>query len=402
MTSHVGETSESGPDPFADDPFFKRRLGTHWNACIGRQGDEENYIDGYIDAAKALAEAVIERKLFGARDTLVLPILYNARHAVELVLKFATERLANAGAVPRIGMHSHNVMTYWRHVETVGDEKLREELAALKPFVASLNRIDTDGQALRYHVTREGARSLDDRGLANLEVIRESLYTLSEVISAFKYRTLSYLDERATGTITARCSRRDLAAIANMLPHRDMWRSKEFADAKNKIKSRYQLSNTQLSLALNVIQGSRELNALLGVESTLMHLSDEKSEWLAKQWRLMHPARDETGTVVSGFAAIRALIESAADDGEVVKAVAAKLTEDELADVDAMFYIALTRAPSEHYEDRVADAKLKHVARGDKFATVDHLISKTNFLSCIRLAAERLGRPSLARRLAQI
>ncbi|MGD9920454.1 MAG: hypothetical protein AB7V13_03265 [Pseudorhodoplanes sp.] len=98
-------------------------------ACIGRQGDAENYIDGYIDAAKALAEAVIERKLLGARDTLVLPILYNARHAVELVLKFATERLANAGAVPRIGMHSHNVMTYWRHVETVGDEKLREALA---------------------------------------------------------------------------------------------------------------------------------------------------------------------------------------------------------------------------------------------------------------------------------
>jgi hypothetical protein len=293
-------------------------------------------------------------------------------------------------------------MAYWKHIETIGDEKLREELAALKPFVDSLSRIDKDGQALRYHITREGGRSLDDRALANLEVIWESLDTLSKTISAFKNRTLTYLDERPTGTFTPRCSRRDLATIANMLPQRDMWNSKEFGWATDRIKTRYGLSNTQLSLALHTIQRSRELNALLGVESTLLHLSDEKSEWLARQWRLMHPARDEVGTVLSGFAAMRAILENADDDGEVVKTVAAELTADELADADAMFYIALTRAASEEYEDRVAVAKRKHAAQDDRFETVDHLISKTNFLSCFRIAAKRLGRPSLARKLAQI
>lgn len=389
-------------DPFADDPFFKRRLGTHWNACIGRQGDEENYIDGYIDAAKALAETVIEKKLFGARDTLVLPILYNARHAVELVLKFAADRLANAGAVPRLGMHSHNVMTYWKHIENVGDEKLREELAGLKPFVDSLNRIDSDGQALRYHATRDGERSLNDRALANLEVIRESLAVLSNAISAFKNRILAYLDERATGTFTTRCSRRDLATIANMLPRRETWNSKDFEWATAAIKSRYRLGSKQLSLALHAIQRSRELNALLGEESALLHLSDERAEWLAKLWRLMHPARDEAGTVVSSFAAVKAILENAEEDAEVVKTVAAELTDDELADVDAMFYIALTRSPSEKYEERVAEAKRKHAAHGNKFETVDHLLSKTNFLTCLAVAAERLGRPALAKKLAVV
>lgn len=398
----VVETPQPRLDPFADDPFFKRGLETHWNACIGRQGDEENYIDGYIDAAKSLAESVIEKKLFGARDTLVLPILYNARHAVELVLKFATDRLVGVGAVHRIGMRSHSVMAYWKHIETVGDEKLREELAALKPFVDSLNRIDTDGQALRYHLTREGGRSLDDRALANLEVIRESLDTLSNTVSVLKNRTLTYLDERKTGTFTPRCSRRDLAAIANMLPLRDMWNSEDFKWATARIKSRYRLSNTQLSLALHTIQRSRELNALLGVESSLLHLSDERSEWLAKQWRLMHPTRDETGTVVSSFAAIRTILENTDGGGEVVKTVAAEITDDELADADAMLYIGLTRAASEEYEDRVAAAKLKHAAQDNRLETVNHLMSKTNFLSCFRLAAERLGRPSLARKLAQI
>jgi hypothetical protein len=33
-----------------------------------------------------LADAIFEKKMFGKRDTLVLPILYNAPHAIELGL----------------------------------------------------------------------------------------------------------------------------------------------------------------------------------------------------------------------------------------------------------------------------------------------------------------------------
>jgi hypothetical protein len=38
------------PDPYADDRFFKKIFDGQWNACIGRQGHEENYPDGYIEA----------------------------------------------------------------------------------------------------------------------------------------------------------------------------------------------------------------------------------------------------------------------------------------------------------------------------------------------------------------
>jgi len=68
-----------------------------WNACIGKQGHEENYLDGYIEAAIELAGAVLDKNMFEKRDTLVLPILYNARHALELALKFATQMSAGEG-----------------------------------------------------------------------------------------------------------------------------------------------------------------------------------------------------------------------------------------------------------------------------------------------------------------
>ncbi|MGY4319421.1 hypothetical protein [Bradyrhizobium sp. JR3.5] len=97
-------------DPYENDPFFKRFFDGPWNACIDRQGHEENYIDGYIEAAIELADAIFEKQLIGKRDTLVLPILYNARHAIELTLKFATEHLIKASLIKDDGRKlSHNI-----------------------------------------------------------------------------------------------------------------------------------------------------------------------------------------------------------------------------------------------------------------------------------------------------
>jgi hypothetical protein len=46
----------------------------------------------------------------------------------------------------------HFDLLFW---SDVGDEALRKSLAALERFVFSLDRIDDDGQELRYHVNCE-------------------------------------------------------------------------------------------------------------------------------------------------------------------------------------------------------------------------------------------------------
>jgi hypothetical protein len=122
--------STPAADPYADDPFFKRNVDRTWNACIGKQGDEENYLDGYMEAAMELADAVIARKMYRKRDTLVLPILYNARHAV--ALKFATDRLAAAGLMPPVRRRDHNIKAYWDrlYAASLGDETLSSTTAS--------------------------------------------------------------------------------------------------------------------------------------------------------------------------------------------------------------------------------------------------------------------------------
>jgi hypothetical protein len=53
----------------SDDTFFALPQDSTWNACIGRQGDELHYLDGYIEAAWELADAVIQKNILARRDT---------------------------------------------------------------------------------------------------------------------------------------------------------------------------------------------------------------------------------------------------------------------------------------------------------------------------------------------
>jgi hypothetical protein len=405
--AHLNSSPAVAADPYADDPFFKRNIGSKWNACIGRQGHEENYLDGYIEAAMELASAVIDKKMYSKRDTLVLPILYNARHAVELVLKFATDRLAAAGLVPA-GRRNHKIRDYWDqlHAASLGDEKLSQTIHSLKPFVDSLSRIDSDGQELRYHLNRFDDPSLSDYSLANLEVIRASLSDLSEILSILRHRTMSFLDERETGAFTSRCSRRDLLTIAQLIPSRDFWRDALFDQQKTLVKARFNLSNRQFSKALDVIQSNREMKAIIGMETDLLHISDDEVVWIVEQWRRLHPQRDEDedglGVKLSDPATVDAMLEDLRVEQEVIVEIEKRIAGNKLAEIEAMFYLARDRIFSEHYEQRIEIARKQHAAANDPKAQIAHLIEKTNFLHCLQESARKLGRLSLAERLSKM
>ena len=113
---------------FKSDPFFGPGLDRQWNACIGKQGHELNYVDGYMEAALELADAVIEKRLFDKRDTLVFPILYNARHAVELTQKFVIRQLQDSRLLAPNPSMNHDILQHWKLIESAAgtDEALKE------------------------------------------------------------------------------------------------------------------------------------------------------------------------------------------------------------------------------------------------------------------------------------
>lgn len=390
------------PAPHDSDPFFAIPEDRTWNACIGPQGDEENYIEGYVDAALELASTVIERQLLASRDTLVFPILYVARHGIELSLKFALKCLFAAQVVKGGPAQNHKIGEHFEALEKakLGDAEIRDLLARLRPYVTSLAAIDDDGQQLRYAEDLKGNQSLQDKPLANIEVIRDSLVKLKALLGQLKYRVMDFCEERSTGSFTSACSRKDLLEIARILPPRQEWGGDAFTTAKAEVMERYGLSGNKFTSAANVITKNREMGALLGIDFTLAHLTDEHAHQVFELWSKQHPPRadDEAdGPGLIGGEHLRELFpEDEANPGEIANSLLAVLSQDELADLEVVYYLGRNGGFPERYEQLLALTKREHAVANRPQHTAHHLLSKTNLLTCFARGARRLGCPRLA------
>jgi len=390
----------------SEDPFFFVPENPEWNALIGDQGESIFYAEGYIEAALELAQLIVRGNRFAQRDTLIMPILYNARHSIELHLKLFIRELLEAGLVSSAHPINHDLASHFSHLSDteLGDFHFRNSLKQLKPFVTSLSRIDDDGQEFRYFETKEGDRSLEGKTLANIVVVGRSLEQLKDVLNDLKYRTWSLCNEYKTGTYTDKLSRSDLFEIAKMLPQRTDWDSPEFDDARNAAKKKFNIGNRQFSIALDKMQETRELNSVLGTESPLVYLTDEKALFLAKQWRIIHPVRE----MDRGFfdtidpAQLTEVFANSKQETAARKSIQSGLSIEELADAKTVFYLARNKEFSEFYEVLVEENLKGIQVRDDIRQDVYDLMSKTNFLKMFTCGVRKLGRLQLYKKLLEI
>lgn len=386
------------------DPFFEELNDGQWNALVGRQGYELNYVDGYIQAALELANAILDRRLYGRRDTLILPILYNARHAVELALKFAINRLHQGGALAQAHPANHDIKSHWQHLHDgdVGDLAMRDFVAALRQYVDSLASIDEDGQELRYATNRDGVVSLSRHATVNIKHVREGLTQLSATITGLVDRLIDMDEERLTTTFTRECSRRDLVAIAKIMGPRSSWRDDSFTAKKADVCARYTLTNGKFSRAIDAIVSSRELGVLVGIERELTHLSDDKAIAAMSAWKERFTAARRQGTgprIISVRDAIERIDSEQRAAADLNKKIIVLLNVEELADLAALFDLGRLRRFGEHYEDMVAEATGRFGAMGHAEA-VAYLMQKANLQDAVTKGAAIAGRPALGEKLA--
>jgi len=390
------------------DPFFETIQDGEWNACIGIQGEEFNYVAGYLEAAQILAETVIDRKLTGSRDTLAMPILYNVRHGLELALKYVLRAFVDFGmAKPREGQADHNILAYWEHLkaQSVGDRASREQIDALAPFVTSLFQIDENGQELRYFETQDGERSLNDLAVVNLPLIRKSVEQLSDILDHLTDRVSRLAQEHATKTHTRRCSRTDLHEIANIVGDRASWREDSFLVRKAEAMSRFGLSNGALSDALKAIEESRELAVSIGIETPLTYLTDGKATQVVARWLETNPpmpADSEPMIIAGDELDIDEILQHGQKAGALNEAVVQLLSLEEFADLQTVFYVGRNGEFGEEYEAALELTLQGHRLRDDRLALVGHIMSKTNFLDGLVRGLRRVGRPSLAYQIARM
>lgn len=376
---HVIRMSAPNTPSKAIDPFFELVHDGEWNACVGIQGNDVNYVDGYLEAARELVAAVLDKQMVASRDTLAMPILYNCRHALELALKFAVDRLHRTGVVGHTHVVNHDILSHWQHLRDaeIGDARIVELVAELEPFVVSLAGIDEDGQELRYSRNRDGAKSLADFAVVNLPLIRRSIEQLAKSLDQLKYRIFDLENERTTGTHTKECSRMDLEAIARALGGYATWHDANFVDRRRAVMDRFGLSSRKFSSAVNMIRKSRPLAALVGLDPKDLGL-----DYFDRDWGRF---REHTRIAL-----------------ELAVAIEGLLSIEEFSDLETLFYIGRERVLGEHYQEMLVGTVAKLRAASSRRDGVHHIMSKRNLLDCVVDGAVAVGRPSLGSKIRDL
>jgi hypothetical protein len=398
----VGATSK------AVDPFFETIYDGEWNACVGIQGDAENYVDGYLEAALELASAVIDKRLIGSRDTLAMPILYNCRHGLELSLKYSIDRLHKSGMLAQGFPANHDIDGHWQHLQSagvaaLGDASLRKTVSDLEPFVRSLAAIDDDGQELRYALNRDGQISLSDIAVINLQHVRNSIGKLSEILQRLKHRVQDIVEERLTGTHTSHCSRKDLEAIASFMGHQSAWNDDSFLEKKAEVMKQYGLSSRRFSDAIDAIRQSRPLAALIGQETGLKYISDEKAIDAMRLWVAGKPAiKGGNGLGLDYFDRdFEKYREQGLRRKRLFESISALLTVQEFAEIQTLYYLGGDQVFGELHEGLLANTT-STFGETLTWAAVDHLLSRISVLDMVADGLVKAGRPSLARKLREL
>ena len=144
------------------------------------------------------------------------------------------------------------------------------------------------------------------------------------------------------------------------------------------------------------------MKALLGGETTLHFLPDELLIWVVQQWRKLHPCRelnDVPAVVKFDEKALTARIEASRIYREMSAAVETRLTSQQVAELQTIYYLGRDEWFPEFYDQQIERTIEEHASTSEY---IGHLMEKTNFLRALTRALPRLGRPSLAARLSQL
>ena len=284
----------------------------------------------------------------------------------------------------------------------VGDATICRLVGELEPFVRSRARIDDDGQELRYAENRDGQKSSRGLAVVNLIHIRAGLEAISRILIHLKYRVLELQDERTTGSYTRDCSRSDLKEIAAMLGDHASWSEDGFLDKKMAVCTRFGLSSGKFSDAVNKIRRSRELAALVGIETNLTYLSDDTAIYALEQWANANPERalEADGLGLDYF---ERDWDKVAEQHHIARtldeAIIANLSDEELSDLEVLFYIGRGPEFGEHYEVMLARTVKKHRLAKSRWEGVHHIMSKASLLENVVKGSKIVGRPTLAAKL---
>lgn len=273
-----------------------------YNACVGDNGcpDLYYYADGFADSVFLLIDAITtEHKAI--LDTLIYPICFNLRHSVELTIKGQIEDLSQLAKLRKQPLahdtdiekvlNQHDIMNLWAFFSghaAAFDRRYKEKVSALEPLISCIGETDPTGQTFRYSYSTEAKKHLTDVSIINVLVLRDQFRIIRAKLEELRGFSDFLRHEYCTGTFTQSLSRKDLYAIAERLPPRQLWADPRagLPEIKLAIKAEYSIGSRELTEAFSKIQGTRGLARIIGLPETVPGLTMDDLLTLNDFWKL--------------------------------------------------------------------------------------------------------------------
>lgn len=255
---------------------FEYHETDYYIACVGINGGTDNFgiREGFKRSVNLLLTAV---KHGDIEDVLIYPIVYNARHSIELSLKIIIDNIISIYETKRIIFDDTDKKKIYTHDIKVLDTIVTKYYHVDKRIIAIYDSVrfylrdyffDVDGDAFKYETDRKGNFHMITHKISSISIdildkkFNELMPIFDELISNLYYLS----EEYKIGSFTKNLSREDLWNIAIALPERNRWREDCFTNAKEKIKSEYKIGSKEFAEALNIIQNHREFCSLIKME----------------------------------------------------------------------------------------------------------------------------------------
>lgn len=261
----------------------------HYNACVGFNGnyDIDTYALGYLETVNILLESAIKGKT--TIDAIVYPIVYSARHYVELTLKHLISGLTHINRIVDSNFNSrflaiHEISQLWTEFKRLSelDSRYKELVLKTEEYINDFSEIDDNGETFRYPYSNDNIKHLTGLYCIDIYDFGMRFQQLCEILKEFSWLTGELIEEYNQRSFVAGKSRAEIKAIALKLPLINTWSEIGFAEIKNQIKTEFSLSSNQLTKIINFIKSHREFSAIIGNDLKLEEINSKDLEWFLK------------------------------------------------------------------------------------------------------------------------
>jgi len=262
-----------------------------FNACVGFNGiyDIEAYALGYLESVQILIESTIKGK--ATLDAIVYPILYSARHFIELTLKHQLSILTYINQIVdsrfsyRI-IAQHNISWFWNEFKKLSkiDNRYIPLIQESNEFIDDFSEIDDNGETFRYPYSTDNNKHLGQLYCIDIIDFYSRFQLLSEKLNEIGFLSSLLLEEYRQRSFLCNKSRSEIESIAKKLPSINTWHNENFKIIKANLKDEFSLSSNQLSKIISFIKSHREFSSLIDNEIKIKELTINDFKWFLNQY----------------------------------------------------------------------------------------------------------------------